>query len=84
MRRFAIPVLATVFLTTNAIAADVAPLPPGKPAGVKKAQDEDINPLIYVGVVAAGIGIALAVSNNDSGPTAIAPSTTSTSTTTTS
>jgi hypothetical protein len=66
MRRVVFPIVASMLLTTSALAADLAPLAPGRPAGVMKAQDERIDPLIYVGVVAVAIGIALAVSDNDS------------------
>jgi hypothetical protein len=61
------------------------PLAPGKPAGVHKAQTEDLNPLIYFGAVGVGIGIALAVAgdNNNGVATPPAPPTTTTSTGTT-
>jgi hypothetical protein len=55
--------LAFVFGISGAMAA---PLTPGKPAGVKQAQDRGLNPAIYVaGLGAIGIGIGLAVSGND-------------------
>jgi hypothetical protein len=57
-------------------------LSPGKPAGVKAAQDWDDGntALIVMGAAAVGIGIALAVSNNDNGPAPVvtAPATTGT------
>jgi hypothetical protein len=83
MRYFAIPVVASILLTTSAFAADPLALAPGKPAGIRAAQHDDGTPLIYFGLVAIGIGIALAVSNNSNGPVAGAPGTTTTSTTTT-
>ena len=76
------PSFASLFLTTSAIAADQGLLAPGKPAGVKKAQDESQNALLYVGLAAVGIGIALAVSDNSSGPTNVVPGPTTTTTTT--
>ena len=58
--------------STIAHAATDAPngqLSPGKPAGVKAAQNwDDRNAaLIAIGAAAVGIGIALAVSNDDNG-----------------
>ena len=82
MRFLAVPLIASLFLTTSAIAADQGLLAPGKPAGVKKAQDESQNALLYVGLAAVGIGIALAVSDNSSGPTNVVPGPTTTTTTT--
>ena len=76
MRTFLSVVLATL-LTSSALAADGA-LAPGKPAGVKQAQDQD-NTLLYVaglGLVAAGIAIA-ASSGNDHNTTTTTTTTTS-------
>jgi hypothetical protein len=57
-------------------------LSPGKPAGVKAAQrwDDSNTALIVIGAAAVGIGIALAVSNNDNGtpPVVTTPATTGT------
>ena len=79
--------LALALSTSTVLAADAisAPLAPGKPAGVHKAQTEDLNPLIYFGAVGVGIGIALAVAsdNNNGVATPPAPPTTTTSTGTT-
>jgi len=63
---------AILFASTGASAADAtgasAQLSPGKPAGVKAAQRWDDNtPLLVIGAAAIGIGIALAVSNDDNG-----------------
>ena len=61
MRIFGAAVLAASLLVTNAFAATT--LPPGKPAGVKKAQWENNNALLIVaGVGLAGLGIGLAAS----------------------
>jgi len=53
---------------SRAIAADTAPLAPGKPSGVKAAQrGGSPSPLLIMGaalVVVAGIGIAVAMSND--------------------
>ena len=83
MRAFAVPVILSLLLTTNAIAGELGQLAPGKPAGIKKAQDESRNALLYIGLAAVGIGIALAVSDNGGGPTNVVPGTTTTSTTST-
>jgi hypothetical protein len=78
--------LALALSTSTVLAADAisAPLAPGKPAGVHKAQTEDLNPLIYFGAVGVGIGIALAVAgdnNNGVATPPAPPTTTSTGTT---
>ena len=80
--------LALLLLSTAASAATDIPassqrLAPGKPAGVKAAQmwDDDNTPLIVMGLAAVGIGIALAVSNDDNGPAPVATNPPTTSTT---
>ncbi|HWX89645.1 MAG TPA: hypothetical protein VNY75_05025 [Rhizomicrobium sp.] len=78
MRNFCAALVATSLMIVPMASAD--PLAPGKPAGVRTAQREDITPLIYFGVVAVGIGIALAVAGNNNntvaGSTVTAPPTT--------
>jgi hypothetical protein len=78
MRNFCAVLVATSLMIVPMASAD--PLAPGKPAGVRTAQREDITPLIYFGVVAVGIGIALAVAGNNNntvaGSTVTAPPTT--------
>jgi hypothetical protein len=70
MRIFGAAILATSLLVTNAFAA--TPLPAGKPAGVKKAQENNNNMLLIIGGVGlAGLGIGLAASSNGGGPTAV-------------
>ena len=66
MRTFSAAILAASLVMTNAFAA---PLPAGKPAGVKKAQMDSPNALLIItGLGLAGLGIGLAVSNNGGGP----------------
>ena len=66
MRTFGAAILAATFVITNAF---VAPLPAGKPAGVKKAQMEAPNALLIVtGLGLAGLGIGLSASSNGAGP----------------
>jgi hypothetical protein len=79
MRNFCAAFVATSLMIVPMASAE--PLAPGMPAGVRVAQSQDINPLIYFGVVAVGIGVALAVSNNDNNAAA-SPSTVVTTTTT--
>ena len=70
--------LALALSASAALAGDVAPLSPGAPAGVKRAQMKDstiLYGLLGVGAV-AGFVVAL-TSGNNSGPTVAAPSTTS-------
>ena len=64
MRMFVAGLLAAGLIATHAFAAD-APLPAGKPAGVKAAQERD-NTLLYLfgaGAIAAG---AIILANGDS------------------
>ena len=64
MRNFCAALVATSLMIVPMASAD--PLAPGKPAGVRAAQSDDPNmPLYFFGAVAVGLGIALAVSNND-------------------
>jgi hypothetical protein len=81
MRIFGAAILAASLLVTNAFAA--TSLTAGKPAGVKKAQENNNTILIVGGVGLAGLGIALAASSNGGGPTTFtSPATTTTTTTT--
>jgi hypothetical protein len=82
MRIFGAAILAASLLVTNAFAA--TSLTAGKPAGVKKAQENSNTILIVGGVGLAGLGIALAASSNGGGPTSFTSPTTTTTTTTTS
>jgi hypothetical protein len=78
MRAFLSAVLVSALFATGALAADGA-LAPGKPAGVKQAQEQD-NTLLYVagiGLVAAGIAIAASSSNHHNTTTTTSTSTTS-------
>lgn len=68
MRIISAVLIASLFATKSAFATDNGPLTAGRPAGVRNAQKEDLNPLIYFGAIAVGVGTALAVSNgNNSG-----------------
>ena len=58
MRTFVAATVAATLIATSALAAvNVSPLPSGKPAGVKKAQDTDNTVwwVVGLGVVAAGV-----------------------------
>jgi hypothetical protein len=81
MRPILMLTAASFLFATNALAFDGAPLAPGKPAGVRKAQMESINPLIYIGLAAVGIGVAFAFAGNDSQPSSVSTTSTSPSTT---
>ena len=64
-----------------ALAASQSALTPGKPAGVRQAQEQDsMLPLAVFGAAAVGIGIALAVSDNDTDTPGTPPPTTTTTT----
>ena len=74
--------LALALSTSAALAGNVAPLTPGAPAGVKRAQMTGNTPL-YIGIgVAAAVGIGLAVSSGDDAAPTPAPPATATTTTT--
>jgi hypothetical protein len=76
--------VALAMSTSAALAADVAPLSPGAPAGVKHAQDVGRgDTLLYIGLGAAAVaGIAIAASSGDDASPTPAPTTTSSTTTT--
>jgi hypothetical protein len=84
MRNMVACVLSMTLLASGVWAADnSAPLAPGKPAGIKRAQGGDNTTAIIVitGIAAAGLAIGLATSSNGNpgGPVALTtvPSTTS-------
>jgi hypothetical protein len=65
MRALISTALALALSTSSLAAAEVGPLSPGKPAGVKKAEYEGDPTLLIVLGVAIAIGIAVAVSSGD-------------------
>ena len=65
MRALISTALALALTTSSLAAAEVGPLSPGKPAGVKKAEYEGDPTLLIVLGVAIAIGIAVAVSNSN-------------------
>jgi hypothetical protein len=65
MRALIATALALALTTSSLAAAEVGPLAPGKPAGVKKAEYEGDPTLLIVLGVAVAIGIAVAVSNSN-------------------
>lgn len=73
MRALIATALALALTSSGLAAAEVGPLSPGKPAGVKKAEYEGDPTLFIVIGVAVAIGIAVAVSsgndNNNGGTT---------------
>jgi hypothetical protein len=71
---------AVALLAGQAFAAETAPLAPGKPAGVKKAQDESMMALYVLGGAAVIAGIAVLASDNGDNNVAPTPPATSTST----
>lgn len=89
MRRFAAIVVASTLVTSSAFAAgtNVAPLAPGKPAGVKEANLSGNGMLYLFGLAILGGGIALVASqgtgNNVTNLTTTTTTTTATTTTTT-
>lgn len=86
MRNLALGLLllgSTIANAETSLPAPNSQLSPGKPAGVKAAQDwDDRNTaLIVMGAAAVGIGIALAVSNDDNGPAPVVTAPAATGTT---
>jgi len=80
MRIFGAAILAASLLVTNAFAE--TSLPAGKPAGVKKAQEDNRNTIMIIsGIGLAGLGIGLAASSNGGGPTTFTTPATTTTTT---
>jgi hypothetical protein len=78
MRNFGTAVLITALCASTALAAPGGALAPGKPAGVRQAQEENGHTmLIIAGVTLVGVGIGLAVSGNGNNasptPTTSAP-----------
>lgn len=82
MRRVSKAMILPVLIPLAASNAFALPLAPGKPAGVKQAQDQEVStPLLVMGAAAIGIGIALAVSDDGNSMPGNPPSTTTTTTT---
>jgi len=73
--------LALAFSASAALAGDVGQLSPGAPAGVKRAQMNDENTVLYV-LLGAGViaGIAIAASSGGNGTPAGGGTTTTTGT----
>ena len=81
----AISLLASSALADPSQNASMAPLAPGKPSGLQKAQDASDNTVLYIvgiGVVAAGIALAVSGNGNSNLNSGTLPPTTTTTTTT--
>ena len=71
MRTFVSATLVATLLATSALAAEtISPLPSGKAAGVKKAQDADNTVWWVVGLGAVAAGVGLVASGNGNGTVA--------------
>ncbi|MEY4964963.1 MAG: hypothetical protein RL274_546 [Pseudomonadota bacterium] len=69
-RKMIITAVATAMMGSQALAAEVSALSPGKPAGIQEAQRGNPNLLIVLGVavvVGGAIAIALAMDDSKSG-----------------
>jgi hypothetical protein len=69
MRKFVAATVAATLIASSALAAtDTGPLPAGKPAGVRQAQDDDNTVwwVVGIGVVAAGIALVASGDSNNS------------------
>ncbi len=72
-------VAAAAFLASStAYAADMAPLPAGKPAGTHEAALLALGPIFWIGLAAVALGIGVAASNNGGNKTVITTTTTGT------
>ena len=72
--KLAVFAAAGLLLFSNSSFADPAPLPPGKPAGVQKAQGiDDTTAYILAGLAVMGIIIAVAVSGGNDSASGTAP-----------
>ncbi len=70
---------AAAFLASStAYAADVAPLPAGKPAGTHEAALLALGPIFWIGLAAIALGIGVAASNNGNTKTITTTTTTGT------
>jgi hypothetical protein len=68
-RTMMIALAATALIGSQTLAAETAPLPAGKPAGVRQAQGSP-NPLLALGAVVligGAVGIAMAVDDSGGG-----------------
>jgi hypothetical protein len=82
MRTIVAAFLVTTLSASAAFALpDTGPLPAGKPAGVRQAQEDGHTMLFIAGAALVGIGIALAVSDNGNNNTTPTTSVSTTSTT---
>ena len=75
MRLFIAATLAASLFATNILAAEVAPLAAGKPAGVSQAQGMNDTALIALGVV-GGIAAIVAISSSSKSIQVTTPPTT--------
>ena len=79
MRTFIAVALSSTLIASAALAADVGPLAPGKPAGVKQAQVGTTGGVLIGAGVVAAVAIAVASDSNGSptsGPQNLAVTTT--------
>jgi hypothetical protein len=67
MRKFCAALVAASLLATSAFAADLPPLAPGKPAGVKQAELGGDLLLYVIGAAAIIAGICIIASGNGNG-----------------
>ena len=63
-RSISAAVTAALLVSSAAYAADVAPLPAGKPAGTKEAALLALGPIFWIGLAAIAIGVGVAASNS--------------------
>jgi hypothetical protein len=71
MRNLVAAALSLSLFASSALAAGEAPLAPGKPAGVKQAQDTGISTtalLVITGIVAVGVAIGVSTASSGNPP----------------
>ena len=74
--------IAFALCTSSILTAEAGPLPPGAPAGVKRAQSSDNNTLL-IGVLGAGAAAFIGFVVAQGGSTTLSPTVGQSSTTTT-
>jgi hypothetical protein len=82
MRTVGIALLITALSAPAVFAAPNVPLTPGKPAGVRQAQEDGRTMLLVAGAALVGIGVALSISNGGNNATTTSTSSVSTTGTT--
>ena len=66
LSKFLVAAVVSASLIAPTFAADVAPLPAGKPAGTHEATLLALGPIFWIGLAAIALGVGVASSNGNS------------------